>query len=921
MMRSVACALALTLSPVIVNASAPVVNYATYLGNPTSATAATIDPVSGNLLLAIGPSLITLSPAGLPVGASTPIPKASVITALALDSQGRVVAAATMPDGTATVARPPDFATPVAGPVAKLVLDPSSGVIYAAITVSSPGHGADAAIVALSPDSGTVLSSYPYGGASKDTAADLAIDPAGSLYLALVTNSPELPAASGFQTTLNGSPGAISYDGGNFYYPLYGVVAPINQWLLADSNTLYLATQGQGVFLSTDRGGTFDTRNAGLPDLAVNAIAIDPANPSTLYAATASGLAKSTNAGNSWSTLKLSAADPVAAIAINPKNHNLYAATTACAFYRSTDAGLTWQAQQTKSAACITRFLTDPNDAAGVFAVSTAGVFQLPATGASDPTWNLVAPGAIDIVTDPATFNTWYANSAAGISKSTNKGASWTLILPGDFAALAAGKPYLAVADRQGNLQLSTDSGATWRASPSSPADGPQNIRSLHSDSGTLFAGFNYNSGIWVAKISPADGQILNSTFLGGTGSENAARLAVDSQGALTVAMETTSTDAITTLDGTQRQSGGGTDLVITRLTPNFTLQYATYYGGSGDEQIAGLQLDAQGFLYLAGATTSTDLPVTANALQSQNRGSREALLAVFNPSANGLLFASYFGGSTDDAALALLPDGRGNVVLAGRTSSSDLPTTLGAPYSGGPSDTFAVSISGLIGFQTLGTIRNAATLLPGNLAPGALATFDGSYGSPSGVAVSFNGVPATVVQSRAASMDVAIPAGLPTGQPVSVTIQSRAGLTQGSVQLDPVSPGLFSANRDGKGVALATLIRVFSDGSEQSEAVYQCSDTCTAIPIDFGDESDTLYLQLTATGLRNETDWSQFQVTAGGLPATVADIEPMGISPGLDVLTIVLPRPAAGFTGPAEWKIQVSVDGKTSNTVSIVVG
>ena len=169
--------------------------------------------------------------------------------------------------------------------------------------------------------------------------------------------------------------------------------------------------------------------------------------------------------------------------------------------------------------------------------------------------------------------------------------------------------------------------------------------------------------------------------------------------------------------------------------------------------------------------------------------------------------------------------------------------------------------------------------------------------------------------------MDVAVPDGLQGGQSASITIQSRNGLIQGAAQIGTVAPGLFSANRDGQGVALATLVRVDADGNQDNEAVFQCSDTCVALPIDFGDDGDTLYLQLTATGLRNELDLSQFQVTVGGRPATVISAGRQGISPGLDQVTIQLPRPADGFVGPAVWSVQVTVDGKTSNAVSILVG
>ena len=594
------------------------------------------------------------------------------------------------------------------------------------------------------------------------------------------------------------------------------------------------------------------------------------------------------------------------AIVVHPKNRaNLYAATisdTGCAFYRSTDAGTTWQLQQVKIGAavirvCVYGFLTDPNDVNGVYAVASGAVF---AYGPDSWTMALNLPFLKMVVADPVNFSNWYA-VADTIYKSSDKGATWTTSYGGPVTTIAVGRPYVVAGTAKGDVVISRDAGATWN--PATTAPFAQPVRSLLTDSGTIFAGATYNPGIWLGKYSPMDGQLLSSTFLGGGGSETAARLAVDPQGVMTVAMESDSTDAPTTLDAAQRRPGGGTDIVVTRLTQSFGLQYASYFGGFGDERIGGVKLDARGFLYMAGSSTSQDLPVSTNALQAVPHVGT-AFMAAFNPSANGLVYSSYADSGYNDLGIALIPDTKGNAVLVSRSQYDSVVTSFG----------------GLIGYQSIGAIRNAASLVAGSVAAGSLATIDGPYGPISGISVTFNGVPATVVQSRENSMDVALPDGLQPGT-ATVSIQSRNGLVQGQVAVGTVAPGLFSANHDGKGVALATLVRVYEDGTQQNEAVFNCTDTCTALPIDFGDDTDTLFLQLTATGLRNEPDLSQFQVTVGGQTATVISVSPQGISPGLDQITIQLPRPVDGFVGPAVWNIQVKVDGQSSNTVTILVG
>lgn len=93
-------------------------------------------------------------------------------------------------------------------------------------------------------------------------------------------------------------------------------------------STLYAATGngvapdsaiGDGVFRSTDSGGSWSAVNTGL-DLNVDALAIDPATPSTLYAGSYdSGVFQSTNSGGSWTAVNTGLSNPyVNALAIDP---------------------------------------------------------------------------------------------------------------------------------------------------------------------------------------------------------------------------------------------------------------------------------------------------------------------------------------------------------------------------------------------------------------------------------------------------------------------------------------------------------------------------------------------------------------------------------------------------------------------------
>ena len=76
------------------------------------------------------------------------------------------------------------------------------------------------------------------------------------------------------------------------------------------------------------------------------------------------------------------------------------------------------------------------------------------------------------------------------------------------------------------------------------------------------------------------------------------------------------------------------------------TLLYSTYLGGSGADAGAAIAIDPTGNAYVTGSTTSTNFPVTSDAFQSSNQGTTNAFVTGLNPSGAGLLFSSYLGGS-----------------------------------------------------------------------------------------------------------------------------------------------------------------------------------------------------------------------------------------------------------------------------------
>lgn len=148
--------------------------------------------------------------------------------------------------------------------------------------------------------------------------------------------------------------------------------------------------------------------------------------------------------------------------------------------------------------------------------------------------------------------------------------------------------------------------------------------------------------------------------------------------------------------------------------------------------------------------------------------------------------------------------------------------------------------------------------------------------------------------------------------------LDGGAGVTK--VQIDPVAPGVFSANADGKGVAAAVALRVGADGAQTTVPVFRCDAAaggCVAVPIDLGPGTDQVVLLLFGTGLRRFSSLSAVSVRIGGQDAQVLAAAAQGQFLGLDQVNVLLPR---SLIGRGEVDVVLTVDGNTANTIRINV-
>src|SRR2546425_831350 len=133
----------------------------------------------------------------------------------------------------------------------------------------------------------------------------------------------------------------------------------------------------------------------------------------------------------------------------------------------------------------------------------------------------------------------------------------------------------------------------------------------------TNFAGGVYDA--FVTKLSPDGSTRLFSTYLGGSGDDEALRVVLDNAGNAYVVGLTASPDFPIT-NAFQSALAGFNDAFVVELDATGTnLIYSTYLGGSGTDNGYGVALDSAGNAYVAGATGSGDFPLypATNGLQT----------------------------------------------------------------------------------------------------------------------------------------------------------------------------------------------------------------------------------------------------------------------------------------------------------------
>ena len=183
----------------------------------------------------------------------------------------------------------------------------------------------------------------------------------------------------------------------------------------------------------------------------------------------------------------------------------------------------------------------------------------------------------------------------------------------------------------------------------------------------------NGGSDGFIARLDGAAGTLAYSTYIGGSKDDDASAITPNADGTLVVSGGSQSSN-FPVKNAYDPTANGERDVVLLKLSKDGkSLVFSTYFGGTGDDWIEAHDVDAKGYIYVAGSTYSSSLPVK-NAFQPVYRGNGDVFLAKFAPSGGSLVYSTFFGGPALDDVGGIRVNAKGSAVLTGGTSSDIFP-------------------------------------------------------------------------------------------------------------------------------------------------------------------------------------------------------------------------------------------------------
>ncbi len=213
---------------------------------------------------------------------------------------------------------------------------------------------------------------------------------------------------------------------------------------------------------------------------------------------------------------------------------------------------------------------------------------------------------------------------------------------------------------------------------------------------GTSSLFFRNGCDMFVTKLSPDGTQLVGSTFFGGTsndgvmprpavgsslvanyGDQFRGDVTVDAQNRIYIVSTTNSAD-FPLQNPIQNALRGALDGVVACFEPDLSSTvWSTYLGGNNLDAVYSIQIDNANRIVVTGGTTSTNFFTSADAINSNSFGLRDAFVSVINPAGSAILHSTYLGTPQNDQGFLVQVDSLNNVYVFGQ-SQGDMPVSAG---------------------------------------------------------------------------------------------------------------------------------------------------------------------------------------------------------------------------------------------------
>lgn len=345
----------------------------------------------------------------------------------------------------------------------------------------------------------------------------------------------------------------------------------------------------------------------------------------------------------------------------------------------------------------------------------------------------------------------------------------------------------------------------------------------------------------------------------------------------------------------------------------------------TGGAQVSWLQGKGDGTFQAPVVIASLDVDANSVLVQDFNGdGNADIVLAQQSGS---LVFLAGLGNGAFSAPLNLLGGAQPTLLASGDFNGDGRPDLVVGAY------TLGLLINQAVAAQPA-RVYSSANAGSTIVAPGSLASAFGTdlaNSSPGSTSLpspdTFGGTTVSILDSTGAStpapllyvvpgqVNFEVPPGVATGPAQAVITSGDGTKSAGSIQIQPVAPGLFDFNADG--LAAAYLIVYHADGSNTFEPVYATSgNSLVAAPVSLGSPTDQPYLFLFGTGIA-AAGTSGVQVSVGGMPATVKFAGAQGVYAGLDQVNVLLPQKLAGSGSVV---VLLTANGIAANAVNFTI-